>query len=165
MAMGTLEWGLQLVVAALLAAALPYVLRLERELRALRRDRAALDGSAAGLAEATRLAEAASLRLRASAESAGRQIAEKLAAAEPLRDDLQYLIERAEAIADRLDGAVRTARGAILPRTEDAPAAVPASAFKPSTASAGATQPGRSRAERDLMRALNLGASTGGGPP
>jgi len=110
--MGIVEWGLQLCVVALLAAALPYVLRLERELRALRQDRAALEGSAAGLAEATRLAEAASLRLRASAETAGRQVAEKLAAAEPLRDDLHYLVERAEAIADRLDGLVRASRTA-----------------------------------------------------
>ena len=109
--MGVLEWAVQLLVIVLLGVALPYVLRLERELRALRRDRAALDGSAAGLAEATRLAEAASLRLRASAESAGRQVAEKLAVAEPLRDDLHYLVERAEAIADRLDGLVRAARG------------------------------------------------------
>ncbi|MBX9701574.1 MAG: hypothetical protein K2X74_19220, partial [Acetobacteraceae bacterium] len=97
--MGLLEWALELLVVGLLAAALPFVLRLERSLAALRRDRSALEGSAAGLAEATRLAEAASLRLRASAETAGRQLAEKLAAAEPLRDDLHYLVERAEAIA------------------------------------------------------------------
>ncbi len=135
--MGALEWGLQILVVALLGAALPFVLRLERSLRALRQDRGALEGSAAGLAEATRMAEGASLRLRASAESAGRQLAEKLAAAEPLRDDLQYLVERAEAIADRLDGLVRTARDAPAPAAD---------------ASAG-----RSRAERDLLRALLQG--------
>jgi hypothetical protein len=143
--MGILEWALQLVVAGLLAVALPYVLRLERELRALRRDRAALDGSAAGLADATRLAEAAALRLRAGAEAAGRQVAEKLAAAEPLRDDLHYLVERAETIADRLDGLVRAAR-AVTPEPT-APAAAPA----------------RSRAERDLLRALMQGGGPAGG--
>lgn len=136
--MGIAEWLVQGLVVALLAGAMPFVLRLERELRALRRDRAALDGSAAGLAEATRLAEAASLRLRASAESAGRQVAEKLAVAEPLRDDLRYLVERAEAMADRLDGLVRTAR--VSPA-----AAAPA---EPVT---------RSRAERDLLKALAQG--------
>jgi Domain of unknown function (DUF6468) len=140
--MGPLEWVLQLVVAGLLLAAMPFVLRLERELRALRRDRGALEGSAAGLAEATRLAEAASLRLRASAETAGRQVAEKLAAAEPLRDDLRYLVERAEALADRLDGLVRTARtgGSRPPAAAEAPAEAPTA--------------GRSRAERDLLQAL-----------
>jgi chromosome segregation ATPase len=144
--MGVIEWMLQLGVMALLAAALPYVLRLERELRALRRDRAALEGSAAGLAEATRMAEGASLRLRASAEGAGRQLAEKLAAAEPLRDDLRYLTERAEAIADRLDSLVRAARSA-TPRAEEMPTA-PA---------------GGSRAERDLLRALLQGGRAPGG--
>jgi len=139
MSMGLAEWLLQIVVVGLLGLALPYVLRLERELRALRRDRAALDGSAAGLAEATRMAEAASLRLRAAAEASGRQVAEKLAVAEPLRDDLRYLVERAEALADRLDGQIRATRqGMQAPVPEPVEAASPA----------------RSRAERDLLRAL-----------
>lgn len=138
-----LEWGLQLSVVALLLGAMPFALRLERELRAVRRDRSALDGSASGLTEASRLAEAAALRLRATAETAGRQIAEKLAAAEPLRDDLRYLVERAEALADRLDGLVRTAR----------PLAGQA-ARPPVTAEASPTP--SSQAERDLLRALRL---------
>lgn len=137
--MSWLEWLLQLAVVALLAATMPYAIRLERELRAVRRDRAALEGGAAGLSEATRMAEAASLRLRAAAESAGRQVAEKLAAAEPLRDDLRYLVERAESLADRLDGLVRAARPALA---EAAPAETPPLA--------------RSQAERDLLRALRL---------
>ncbi len=138
-----LEWGLQLAVVALLLGAMPFALRLERELRALRADRGALDGSAAGLTEASRLAEAASTRLRATAETAGRQIAEKLAAAEPLRDDLRYLVERAETLADRLDGLVRVARPiAGAPGRPMGPAEAP--------------QPAPSQAERDLLRALRL---------
>lgn len=141
--MAWLEWGLQLVVVTLLLGAMPYALRLERELRALRRDRGALDGSAAGLTEASRLAEAAALRLRATAETVGRQVAEKLAAAEPLRDDLRYLMERAEVLADRLDGLVRAAR----------PLATPAA--RPLVA-AEASPPPASQAERELLRALRL---------
>jgi hypothetical protein len=140
--MGWLEWLLQLVTVLLLAAALPLVLRLERTLAAVRRDRAALEGSAGNLTEATRLAEAASIRLRAAAEGGGRQLAERLAAAEPLRDDLRYLVERAEALADRLETLVRAAR----PLAQDPPAAeeMPAEA-------------GRSQAERALLRALRMG--------
>lgn len=141
--MGWLEWMLQLAVVALLLGAMPFVLRLERGLRAVRRDRCALDGSAAGLTDASRLAEAAAIRLRATAETAGRQIAEKLAAAEPLRDDLRYLVERAEALADRLDGLVRTARPI---------AGAPGRPMVP----AEAAQPAPSHAERDLLRALRL---------
>ena len=139
--MGWIEWSLQCVVILLLAAALPLVLRLERTLAAVRRDRAVLEGSAGDLAEATRLAEAASIRLRAAAEGGGRQLAEKLAAAEPLRDDLRYLVERAEAMADRLEAAVRAARPlAQEPAAEEAPA-----------------EAGRSQAERALLRALRMG--------
>jgi ABC-type transporter Mla subunit MlaD len=135
-------WTLEGIVMLLLAAALPLVLRLERALAAVRRDRGALDGSATHLAEATRLAEAASLRLRATVESAGRQVADRLAAAEPVRDDLRYLVERAESMADRLEGLVRAAR----PSLAEAPAAVPA-----------ARPAGQSQAERDLLRALVRG--------
>ena len=139
--MGWTEWALQCAVILLLAAALPLVLKLERTLAAVRRDRAALEGSAGSLTEATRLAEAASIRLRAAAEGGGRHLAEKLAAAEPLRDDLRYLVERAEAMADRLEAAVRAARPlAQEPAPEEAPA-----------------EAGRSQAERALLRALRTG--------
>ena len=142
--MSPLEWILQLVLLGLLGAAIPFALRLERALREIRRDRAAMDGSAQGLNEAARMAEAAMVRLRASAELSGRQVAERTAAAEPLRDDLRYLVERAEALADRLEGLVRAGR----PMAQDAPrAAEPA--------------PLQSQAERDLLRAITLGARAG----
>jgi hypothetical protein len=98
---------------------------------------AALRREGAGLAAATEAAEAALARLRATAEGSGRMVAERTAAAERLRDDLAFLTERAEMLADRLDGLVREAR----PHTTEAPAASAA--------------PGpRSEAERELLRAL-----------
>jgi hypothetical protein len=142
--MGWIEWTLQLLLAGLLLGAMPFLLRLERGLRALRQDRGALEGSASGLNEATRMAEAASLRLRAAAESAGRQVAEKLAVAEPLRDDLRYLVERAENLADRLEGLVRANRPA------------PPTAALPEAHQAEPAGAGRSQAERDLLRALRM---------
>ncbi len=143
--MSPLEWGLQLVLLLMLAAAIPFALRLERALREIRRDRAALDGSAQGLGEAARMAEAAMVRLRASAELAGRQVAERTATAEPLRDDLRYLIERAEALADRLEGLVRAGR----PLAHEPPRAAEAA-------------PLQSQAERDLLRAISLGGARAG---
>lgn len=142
--MSMLEWALQLALLGLLGAAIPFAVRLERGLREIRRDREAMEGSAQGLSEAARMAEAAMVRLRASAELAGRQVAERTAAAEPLRDDLRYLVERAEALADRLEGLVRAGR----PMAAEAPRATEA--------------PLQSQAERDLMRALALGAGKAG---
>ncbi|MBK1660550.1 DUF6468 domain-containing protein [Paracraurococcus ruber] len=147
--MGWIEGLLEIAVMVLLAVALPLVVRLERTLAAVRRDRAVLEGSAGNLTEATRMAEAASIRLRAAAEGGGRQLAERLAVAEPLRDDLRYLVERAESLADRLEALVSAAR----PLAQDLPPADPPAtpAFAP------AAEAGRSQAERALLRALGRG--------
>jgi len=115
----------------------------------LRQDRKALEGSAAGFQEATRLAEAALVRLRAATELAGRQVAERVAAAEPLRDDLRYLAERAEGIADRLDMLVRSAR----PLAAE-PVRLAGGNPSPPPTSDRADQSIGSQAERDLLHAL-----------
>lgn len=132
--MSILEWAVQLLVVCLLTLTLPMAWRLERMLRALRADRSALDTGSVQIAEAARQAEAALMRLRASTEIAGRQLNERITAAEAARDDLRYLLERAEVLAGRLEAAVEAAR----------PLAANAT---------GQTLP-RSDAERDLMRAL-----------
>ena len=132
--MSILEWLAHGAVLILMVVVLPFAWRLERQIAALRREGAGLEAGAAGLDEATRAAEAALARLRATAEGAGRAVAERVAVAEPLRDDLRYLTERAESVADRLDGLVRTARP--LASAGEAPAAP------------------RSEAERELLRAL-----------
>jgi len=133
--MNALEWTVQIAVIALLAATLPMAWRLDRMLRALRADRAALEQGAEGLGEASRMAEAALMRLRATAELAGRQVAERVAGAESIREDLRYLVERAETLADRLEVAVRQARP---------------------MATAPAANNVRSEAERELIRALGM---------
>lgn len=138
--MNMLEWAVQIAVIALLGATLPMAWRLDRMLRAVRADRVALQQGAEGLGEASRTAEAALMRLRATTELAGRQVAERVAGAEAIREDLRYLVERAESLADRLEAAVQQAR----PLAGATPAA-------PTV---------RSEAERELIRAL--GMKTGG---
>ncbi len=134
--MTVLEWTMQAALLALLGGAIPFLLRLERQLRALRAERGAMADGEAGLREATGAAESAAIRLRATADGAGRGLAERLAQAEPLREDLRFLIERAEALADRLEGLVRAGRPAsVAPPHEPDPT---------------------SQAERDLLRALRL---------
>ena len=155
MAWSWLEWGLQLALLGLLAVAIPFAMRLERGLREIRKDRAAMETSAQGLSEAATAAESAIVRLRASAELAGRQIGEKISAAEPLRDDLRFLIERAESLADRLESLVRAGRP--LASTEP-PAPLAAKPVPPTMPEAAGL---RSQAERDLLRALSLGSGKG----
>ncbi|MDA8249726.1 MAG: DUF6468 domain-containing protein [Rhodospirillales bacterium] len=133
-----MQWALDLVLIVLLATTLFHALRLERALGVLKRDRAALEDLVVGFNAGTQQAEHGIERLRATADGAGRQIAKQLEAASGLRDDLQFLLERGEALADRLDGAVRAARS----RSADVAAEEPRV---------------RSQAERDLLRALREG--------
>ena len=156
MSLSWLEWGLQLAVLVLLGAAIPFAIRLERALREIRKDRAAMETSAQGLSEAAGAAESAILRLRATAELAGRQVQERVSTAEPLRDDLRFLIERAETLADRLESLVRAGRPMAGHEPPPAPAATRPTREPPSDAG-----PLRSQAERDLLRALSIGTGKG----
>jgi hypothetical protein len=156
MSFSWLEWGLQLAVLVLLGAAIPFAIRLERALREIRKDRAAMETSAQGLSEAAGAAESAILRLRATAELAGRQVQERVTTAEPLRDDLRFLIERAETLADRLESLVRAGRPMAGHEPPPAPAATRPTREPPSDAG-----PLRSQAERDLLRALSIGTGKG----
>lgn len=156
MSFSWLEWSLQLVLLILLGAAIPFAVRLERALREIRKDRTALEASAKGLSEAAAAAEAAMVRLRATAELAARQVQERVSTAEPLRDDLRFLIERAETLADRLESLVRAGRPMVGGHEPPAPA--PA---RPAPQAAGETDTLRSQAERDLLRALSIGLGKG----
>ena len=137
--MSALEWAAQGALLLLLVASIPFAWRLERRLAALREAGGGLRDGAQGIAQATEAAESALARLRATAESSGRMVAERIAAADKLRDDLAFLVERAEVLADRLDVLVRQAR--------------PAAERAPQTAAA-SERSARSDAERELLRAL-----------
>ena len=146
--MTLLEWLAQGLVILLLGLAIPIAWRLQRALATVRAERHALAAGAEGLAEATRAAEAALARLRAGAEQAGRQLAEKNAVVDTLREDLRYLTERAETLADRLEQGVRAAR----PLAQEAHAPQP-DPTAPAAASPRGAEP-RSAAERQLLQAL-----------
>ncbi|MCQ8241668.1 DUF6468 domain-containing protein [Rhizosaccharibacter radicis] len=160
-----LDWGFQAVLVLLLLLTMVHAIRLERALGVLRRDRAALEELVAGFNESTRQAEDGIDRLRAAADGAGRQLGRQIDLARSLKNDLVFLGERGEKIADQLDKTVRRSKiaepGRSQPerramREEDEPAAP--SRGGPATTTSGSDEvpPPRSQAERDLMRALRL---------
>ena len=100
-----MEWLLETALLVLLAATLFHAMRLERALGVLKRDRAALEELVAGFNSSTRAAEQGIERLRAAAEGAGRQVQRQVDVAAGLKDDLLFLTERGERLADRLDAA------------------------------------------------------------
>ena len=144
-----MEWILELILIVLLAATLFHAIRLERALGVLKRDRAALQDLVAGFNASTQAAEQGIARLRATADGAGRNIARQVESAQSLRDDLTFLSERGERLADRLENLVRAGRAITL----DPPAAEPP--HMPPAPPLDESRP-RSQAERDLLRALRI---------
>ena len=108
--MAAMEWTLELVLIALLGATLFQAIRLERALGMLKRDRASLEALVVGFNASTHQAESGIARLRAAADGAGRQIEAQIAKSVSLKDDLAFLTERGDRLADRLDMLVRAAR-------------------------------------------------------
>lgn len=157
--MFVMEWIIELILVAMLAATLFHAVRLERALGVLKRDRATLEALVAGFNASTTQAENGIERLRATADGAGRQIARQAEAATALKDDLAFLMERGERLADRMDSLVRSAR----PLVNDTGARPPSGMFPPTAADpAEPTRPDpveprvRSQAERDLLKALRM---------
>jgi len=107
-------WSLDLVLIVLLAVTLFHALRLERALGVLKRDRTELESLIVGFNASTVQAEQGIDRLRQTADGTGRQIGRQIEAATQLKDDLVFLSDRGDRLADRLDSLVRSA-GAIVP--------------------------------------------------
>jgi phage shock protein A len=167
------QWILEGVLILLLGATLFHALRLERALGVLKRDRAVLEELVEGFNDSTRQAETGIERLRSAADGAGRQMARQIETAQRLRDDLSFLADRSDKLAERLESAVRAARmvadGGVLPGAFTQPAATPVPPPPAALPPAQPRQPPvalvaerhveaeprlRSQAERDLLRAL-----------
>lgn len=140
-----MEWILEFVLSGLLVATLFHALRLERALGVLKRDRTALEALVAGFNASTSQAETSIGRLRQAADGAGRDIAQRIDTATTLRDDLAFLIERGDRLADRMEQLVRQGR----PLASPAPPPAMTEIAEPESRM-------RSQAERDLLQALRM---------
>ena len=150
-------WALEVGLVLLLTATLVHAVRLERALGVLKRDRAALDELVSGFNAATRQAEDGIARLRVTADGAGRQIARQVDAAGALREDLGFLIERGERLADQIERAVRMQRAtAAEPAPRAEPARVEQARAERQRLPVDEAARVRSQAERDLLRALKV---------
>jgi hypothetical protein len=137
-----MEWTLEIILVVLLGATLFQAIRLERALGVLKRDRTSLESLVVGFNASTHQAETGIQRLHAAADGAGRQIESQLTKSAALKDDLSFLTERGDRLADRLDTLVRTAR----PLTQDRPGITSGTDAPKST----------SQVEKNLLQALRL---------
>ncbi len=157
--MFVMEWIIELILVAMLAATLFHAVRLERALGVLKRDRATLEALVAGFNASTTQAENGIERLRATADGAGRQIARQAEAAIALKDDLAFLMERGERLADRMDTLVRSSRPLVADTGSPHASSLflPAAADTPEASRPDPVEPRvRSQAERDLLKALRM---------
>lgn len=151
---------LDVVLIFLLLATIVYAMVLHRRLGMLRSEKEGLEVFLERMSQATLKADASLKGIRQAAQDAQGVIGEPVARAQALRDELLFLIERADGTAERLAGATSGKATAPAPEaaparktTRRAPAAQPASQPAPET-DPGPQDGARSQAERDLMNAL-----------
>jgi hypothetical protein len=158
-----MEWILNILLVVLLTATLFHAVRLERALGVLKRDRAALEALVVDFNASTRAAETGIERLHVAADGSGRQIQRQIDIATTLKEDLTFLVQRGEGLADRLDDGVRAARPALAIVEQPAvrspvspPIGMPRMVANAERTAREAEPKVRSQAERDLLKALRM---------
>lgn len=150
---------LDVLIAILLVATIAYAFVLDRRLAKLRANKGELEEFVARLNAATQKAEESTRGMRQTAENCQRMMNDPVNKAQALRDELQFLIERADQTGERLANASSRnlaeegSAGAAKTQAKR-PAAKPASAKSKSATQNSDTSAPRSKAEQDLMRAL-----------
>lgn len=151
------------VLAALLIATIVYAAMLDRRLRTLRQSRDELQALLTNFTAATTEAQAGMASLRETTQTAAKDLKGELERAKALREDLAFLMERGDELADRLEGGVGAARAATRAATVAPQAAkpsirladpVPAAPQTAARAKPAADEKIADFAARDLMRVL-----------
>ena len=170
---------LDVVVAVLLAATIVYAALLNRRLQGLRANKAEFEAMVTEFNEATRRTEGAIQALRLAADQTAKALSVQVERGQALRDELQFLTNRADGAAERITSRAdpsppaaprpqpQPARPQPVPVAASAPpprpvAPGPASTPRPVPAPAPVSsvddevegEGGRSKAEQDLLKAL-----------
>jgi uncharacterized protein DUF6468 len=146
----TMTLMVDVVVAVLLVSVIAYAMVLNRRLGALRADRHQFEGIIRSLQDTSMRAEAGIAQLKTAAEQSGRQLQQKVELGQALREDLSYMIDRGNGLADRLEGAIRSGRDDTRGMPAEPAAETPAT-------------PGNRL--RDLLRRIDASAPPGAAAP
>jgi len=137
--MNSYQWALEIILTLLLAATLFFALRLERTIGVLRSDRAGLGEVLASIRTALNDAERGIQALQDMADHTGRGLTLEIDKAWQAQEDLRFLLDRLESVANRVESTIKTGRASATLNEEAKPvAAAP------------------SKAERDLLKVLRL---------
>lgn len=142
MGQATLSVFLDVLVVALLVPTIIFAVILNGRLAVLRRNREELSRLVAAFNEATVRAEAGIPKLRRASEEVSRSLQEKVERAQLLRDDLAFMVERAEAATAKMEASLRNAK-VDLTRPEAGSARTEANRSDAARAEAGRGEAGR----------------------
>lgn len=141
--MANLELIINLIIIALLIPMIIYAYNLNKSLNALRQNQKSLAQLVAALNEATFKAENSIPKLKTATEHSSEGLKEVVDSAKELKNDLLFINERADSLADRLENVISTSRN-IKPQTDGA--TLPPAGTDPAT--------DRAAAELELLKAL-----------
>ena len=142
--MADLELILNLVIIVLLVPTIVYTYNLNKSLKELRQNQKSLAELVAALNEATFKAENSIPKLKTATEHSSEGLKEVVDNAKELKNDLLFINERADSLADRLENVISSSRGA--PKEEEQPKKV--------VPTPNATADERAAAEMELLKAL-----------
>lgn len=150
--MHSLEFIINIVIIALLIPTIIYAYRLNKNLTILRQNQSSLSKLIQSLNEATFKAENSIPKLKSATQSTSGELKEVVDSAKTLKDDLTFINERADNLADRLENVIHNGRK--IKET-----AAPAAAETPRTQTADREteeliSSARSEAEMELLKAL-----------
>jgi hypothetical protein len=105
-----LSLGLDIVIAVLLCVTIVYAYMLNKRLQALRADREEMESLMRKFYDATSKADASIKGLKQTSEIMGGELQEKVDKARALRDEITFMLERGDLLANQLEGAISSSR-------------------------------------------------------
>lgn len=108
--MGSLDLIVNIIIIGLLIPAIIYVYRLDKNLTILRQNQSSLAKLVEALNDATFKAENSIPKLKSVTEHSSSDLKEVVDSAKELKDDLMFINERADNLADRLEGVIKDGR-------------------------------------------------------
>ena len=108
--MNNLEFIINIVIIALLIPTIIYAYNLNKSLNMLRHDQKSLAQLVSALNEATFKAESSIPKLKSVTEHSSEGLKEVVDNAKELKNDLLFINERADSLADRLENVISSSR-------------------------------------------------------
>ncbi|NBO20284.1 MAG: hypothetical protein EBV03_13905 [Proteobacteria bacterium] len=105
-----LSLGLDIVIAVLLCTTIVYAFILNKRLQALRADREDMENLIRKFHDATTKADSSIKGLKQSSQDLSADLQEKIIRARALRDEMTFMLERGELLANQIDGSISASR-------------------------------------------------------